>query len=324
MRAIWVEESGGPEKLRLRDDSQEPRPGPEEVPVRVALAGVNFGDIHQREGQYVADRTPPFVLGGEVAGTVESDASGFSAGERVVALLDTGGYAELAAAPAERTFRVPDGLELSSALALLIQGLTAWHLLRTAGRIAPGESVVVHSAAGGVGGLATQLARPMGAGRVIATAGSPDRRERALALGADVAVDPDAEDLASALTDANEGRPVDIVLETAGGRLFEQSFAALAPFGRLVAYGNSTREKARVSNAALLKTSRAVVGFWLFHALERRDMTEEPLRDLFERAAAGELEPQLGATYPMSEVRRAHEDLSARRTTGKLLLDPTA
>jgi NADPH2:quinone reductase len=324
MRAIWVDAAGGPEMLRLRVDSDEPLPGPDEVLVRVALAGVNFGDIHQREGQYVAERTPPFVLGGEVAGTVARDAAGFAAGERVVALLDTGGYAELAAAPAERTFRVPEGLDFSAALALLIQGLTAWHLFRTAAKIAPGESVVVHSAAGGVGGLATQLAKPMGAGRVIATAGSAERRERSLALGADAAVDPDADDLAGALTAANDGGPVDVVLEAAGGRLFEESFAALAPFGRLVAYGNSTREKVRVSNAALLKTSRAVVGFWLFHLLDRRDMTEEPLRELFERAAAGELAPQLAATYPMSEVRRAHEDLRARRTAGKVLLDPTA
>ena len=134
--------------------------------------------------------------------------------------------------------------------------------------------MVVHSAAGGVGGLAVQLARPMGAGRVIATAGSPERRERALELGADEAVDPDAEDLAGALVAANGGRPVDVVLEAAGGRIFEHSLAALAPFGRLVAYGNSTREKVRVSNAALLKTSRAVVGFWLYHCLERREMTE--------------------------------------------------
>ncbi len=184
--------------------------------------------------------------------------------------------------------------------------------------------MVVHSAAGGVGGLAVQLARPMGAGRVIATAGSPERRERALELGADEAVDAGAEDLAGALVAANGGRPVDVVLEAAGGRSFEHSLAALAPFGRLVAYGNSTREKVRVSNAALLKTSRAVVGFWLYHCLERREMTEEPLRDLFARAARGELSPQLGATYPMSEVRRAHEDMAARRTTGKLLLDPTA
>ena len=123
---------------------------------------------------------------------------------------------------------------------------------------------------------------------------------------------------------ANGGFPVDVVLESAGGHSFEASFAALAPFGRLVAYGNSTREKVRVSNAALLKTSRAVVGFWLFHLIERPEMTREPLRDLFDRAARGELEPAVGAIYPMSEVRRAHEDIVARRTTGKLLLDPTA
>ena len=305
-------------------DLPVPEPGEGQVLVRVSRAGVNFGDTHQREGQYVAERELPFVLGGEVAGVVDAGAAGFERGERVVALLETGGYAEHAVAPAAQTFRVPDGLSDDAALALLIQGLTAWHLLRTSARLAAGESVVVHSAAGGVGGLAVQLARPMGAGRVIATAGSADRRARALELGADVAVDPDTEALTGALVDANQGRPVDVVLETAGGRVFEQSLQALAPFGRLVTYGNSTREKVRVSNAALLKTSRAVVGFWLYHCLERREMTEEPLRDLFERAARGELVPQVGGTYPMSEVRRAHEDLAARRTTGKLVLDPLA
>ena len=308
-----IEELGGPEVLSV---SKVPDPEPEngEVLVRVTRAGVNFGDTHQREGQYVAKREPPFILGGEVAGTVD--------GERVVALLDTGGYAELVAAPAERVFPVPDGLTDEAALALLVQGLTAWHLFRTSARLAEGESVVVHSAAGGVGGLATQLAKPMGAGRVIATAGSDDRRARALELGADEAVDPEAEDLTAALIAANGGEPVDVVLETAGGRLFEQSLQALAPFGRLVAYGNSTREKVRVSNAALLKTSRAVVGFWLYHCLERREMVEPALADLFDRASRGELEPQVGETYPMSEVRRAHEDIAGRRTTGKLLLDP--
>ncbi len=323
MRAVRIDDFGGPEVLAVAE-VPEPQPAPGEVLVRVSHAGVNFGDTHQRENRYVAERSTPFVLGGEVAGTVAAPAEGFEEGERVVGLLDTGGYAERAAVPAARLFRVPDGLEAPAALALLIQGLTAWHLFRTSAKLAQGESVVVHSAAGGVGGLAVQLARPMGAGRVIATAGSPGRRERALELGADEAVDAGAEDLAGALVAANGGRPVDVVLEAAGGRSFEHSLAALAPFGRLVAYGNSTREKVRVSNAALLKTSRAVVGFWLYHCLERREMTEEPLRDLFARAARGELSPQLGATYPMSEVRRAHEDMAARRTTGKLLLDPTA
>ena len=314
---------GGSEVLDLAD-LPVPEPAEGQVLVRVSRAGVNFGDTHQREGQYVAQRELPFVLGGEVAGVIERGSAGFGPGERVVALLETGGYAEYAVAPAAHTFRVPDGLSDDAALALLVQGLTAWHLLSTSARLAAGESVVVHSAAGGVGGLAVQLAKPMGAGRVIATAGSGQRRARALELGADAAVDPDTEALTEALVEANEGRPVDVVLETAGGRVFEQSLQALAPFGRLVAYGNSTREKVRVSNAALLKTSRAVVGFWLYHCLERREMTEEPLRDLFERAARGELVPQVGGTYPMSQVRRAHEDLAARRTTGKLLLNPLA
>ncbi len=314
MRAVLIEQLGGPEVLRVSDVA-DPEPGPGEVLVQVTRAGVNFGDTHQREGQYVAEREPPFVLGGEVAGT--------AGGQRVVALLDTGGYAQLVAAPASRMFPIPDGLSDEAALALLIQGLTAWHLLRTSARLAEGESVVVHSAAGGVGGLATQLAKAMGAGRVIATAGSAERRERALVLGADAAVDPSAEDLTGALIEANGGEPVDVVLETAGGRVFEASLQALAPFGRLVAYGNSTREKVRVSNAALLKTSRAIVGFWLYHCLERRELVEPALEDLFARAARGELEPQVGAVYPMSEVRRAHEDIAGRRTTGKLLLDPS-
>jgi NADPH:quinone reductase len=287
----------------------------------VARAGVNFGDTHQRENQYVAEREVPFVLGGEVAGEVLHDAHGFAAGDRVVGLLETGGYAELAAVPATQAWAIPDGLQPDIALALLIQGLTAWHLLRTSAHLARGESVVVHSAAGGVGGLAVQLAKAFGAGRVIATAGSEERRAHAVQLGADVAVDPEAEDLTGALVEANAGAPVDVVLETAGGRVFEQSLQALAPFGRLVAYGNSTREKVRTSNAALLRTSRAIVGFWLYHCLERRDMTEAPLADLFARAARGEVRPQLGPTYPLSDVRRAHEDLAGRRTSGKLLLD---
>ena len=312
MRAVQVSEVGGPEVLRVAD-LPEPRPGEGEVLIEVALAGVNFGDTHQREGQYIAERELPFVLGGEVAGTVD--------GRRVVALLETGGYAERAVAPAQRTFDIPDGVSDHAALALLIQGLTAWHLYRTAARLGDGESVVVHSAAGGVGGLAVQLAKPMGAGRVIATAGSPERRDRALELGADVAVDPGTDDLTAALIDANGGEQVDVVLETAGGRVFEQSLQALAPFGRLVAYGNSTREKVRVSNAALLRTSRAVVGFWLMHLLNRPEMLAKPLADLFSRTARGELTAQLGPIYPLEEVRQAHEDLAGRRTTGKLVLD---
>jgi NADPH2:quinone reductase len=322
MRAVQIEEFGGPEVLKLAE-LPVPEPGEGELLVKVARAGVNFGDTHQRRNQYIAKHELPVVLGGEVAGTVERAAGGFQEGERVIALLRTGGYAEYAVAPAERAFRVPDGVSDDDALALLIQGLTAWHLLRTSARLAQGESVVVHSAAGGVGSLLTQLARPMGAGRVIATAGSAERRAEAVELGADIAVDPDTDDLTAALIAANGGAPLDVVLDTAGGRIFELSLAALAPFGRLVAYGNSTREQVAVTNGDLLKTSRAVVGFWLMHLLDRRDMLEGPLADLFERAARGELRPRIGAVHPLSEASRAHEDLEARRTTGKLTLDPS-
>ena len=322
MRAVQITEFGGPEVLQVAD-LPVPEPGPGELLIRVARAGLNFGDTHQRRNQYIAKHELPVVLGGEVAGVVERAVGDFAKGERVIALLRTGGYAEYAVAPAARTFRIPDGVSDDDALALLIQGLTAWHLWRTSAHLAEGESVVVHSAAGGVGSLLTQLAKPMGAGRVIATAGSEARRGEALELGADVAVAPDGP-LTESLIAANDGRPVDVVLDAAGGAVFEQSLAALAPFGRIVAYGNSTREKVPGTNGELLKESRAVVGFWLMHLLDRRDMLEQPLADLFARASRGELRPRVGGTYPLADAPRAHEDLEARRTTGKLTLDPTA
>jgi NADPH2:quinone reductase len=314
MRAVQIEEFGGPEVLQVVE-LPDPVPGEGELLVRVSSAGMNFADTHQRENSYLARYDLPLVLGGEVAGTDEQ-------GRRVVSMLRSGGYAELARAPAATTFPIPDGLDDGAALALLIQGLTAWHLFRTSAKLAAGESVVVISGAGGVGSLAVQLARPFGAGRVIATASTEEKRARTLELGADAAVDPAAEDLTAAIVEANGGRPVDVVLEMSGGRIFDAAMDALAPFGRIVAYGIAGREQNELQTGQLMRKSRAVVGFWLMHCLGRRDMMEEPLADLFERTVRGELVPQVGATYPMSEVRRAHEDLQGRRTSGKLLLDP--
>jgi NADPH2:quinone reductase len=189
--------------------------------------------------------------------------------------------------------------------------------------MAKGESVVVVSGAGGVGNLATQLAKPFGAGRVITTASTEEKRAKTLELGADAAVDPSVEDLKGALIEANEGRQVDVVLEMSGGGVFDQCAEALAPFGRIVAYGIAGREQNTLETGRLMRKSRAVIGFWLMHCLGRRDMMEEPLADLFDRAARGELVPQVGTTYGLSEIRQAHEDLQARRTSGKLLLDPS-
>jgi NADPH2:quinone reductase len=207
-------------------------------------------------------------------------------------------------------------------LALIVQGLTAWHLYRTSAALRPGESVVVIAASGGVGNLAVQLAKPFGAGRVIATASSESKREQALALGADAALDPNMDELGAAIREANGGKRVDVVLEMAGGRVFDECLSVLAPFGRIVAYGIASREQNTVQTGRLMRGSQSVVGFWLMHCLGREEMMREALDDLFGRAARGELKPLVGETYPLSEIRRAHEDLAARRTSGKLLLDP--
>ena len=323
MRAIRIEEFGGPDVLQLADIAT-PEPADGQVLVRVSRAGINFADTHQRENSYLAKFELPLVPGAEVAGTVARSVGGLEEGQRVVALLGSGGYAEYALAPAEATFPLPDGLDDGPALALVLQGLTAWHLFRTSAKLQQGETVVIHAAAGGVGSLAVQLAKPFGAGRVIATASTEDKRRLALDLGADAAVDPNADDLNAVLREANDGAKVDVVLEMAGGRVFDESLKALAPFGRLVAYGLASREPNQFSNGSLMRRSQAVVGFWLMHCLGRPDMMAEPLADLFERAARGELRPVVGETYPLSEVRRAHEDIQARRTSGKLLLDPAA
>jgi NADPH:quinone reductase len=316
MRAVQIDEFGGPEVLGVKD-VPTPEPADGELLIKVERAGMNFADTHQRENSYLAKYELPLVLGGEVAGTTED-------GRRVVALVPSGGYAEYAVAPEATTFPLPDGVEPDAALALLIQGLTAWHLYRTQARVAQGESVVVISGAGGVGNLAVQLGKPMGAGRVIATASSEEKRELTLELGADAAVDPNSDDLTAALIEANGGERADAVFEMAGGRIFDQSIEALAPFGRIVTYGIASGEPNQVETGRLMRKSRSVIGFWLMHCLGRPDMMEEPLADLFDRVARGELRPQMGATYPLSDVKQAHEDLQGRRTSGKLLLDPTA
>jgi NADPH:quinone reductase len=315
MRAIQVREFGGPEVLELVD-LPTPEPGPGEILIRVSRAGINFADTHQRRNEYLAAAELPLVPGTEVAGVREDT------GERVVAVTGTGGYAEYATAPQALAVPIPDGVDDGTALALVVQGLTAWHLYRTSGRVAEGESVVVHAAAGGVGSLAVQLGRPMGAGRVIATASTEEKRALARELGADAAVDAAPEGLADRLVEANLGNRVDVVFEMAGGEVFEQSLHALAPFGRLVAYGAASGERNEVATGRLMRRSAAVVGFWLVHCMSRPDMLREPLADLFERADRGELRPIVGGTYPLSEAARAHEDMQARRTTGKLLLDP--
>jgi NADPH2:quinone reductase len=317
MRAIQMSEYGGPEVLQLVELAV-PKPGHGEVLVRVNRAGLNFADTHRRTNSYLAKDELPLVPGSEVAGVREDT------GERVVALCGSGGYAEYATAPGALTFPIPEGVADETALALALQGLTAWHLYRTCARLSAGESVVVHAAAGGVGSLAVQLGKAMGAGRVIATASTPDKRALALELGADAAVDGAPEGLTERLLEANLGAPVDVVFEMAGGAVFDASLAAIAPFGRLVAYGIASGENNTVRSGGLMRRSRAVVGFWFAHCIGRPAMIDEALADLFERLSEGKLRVVTGPAYPLADAARAQRDLAERRTTGKVTLDPTA
>jgi NADPH2:quinone reductase len=324
MRAIQITEFGGPEVLEPVE-MPTPEPGPGEVLIEVGRAGVNFADTHTRDNSYVRKATLPLVPGSEVAGVVASAPAGseLSAGQRVVALTGLGGYAQYAVAPSAHTFAVPEGIDDGTALALIIQGTTAWHLYRTAARVADGESVVVHSAAGGVGSLAVQLGRSFGAHPVIAVASSAEKRELALELGADAAIDSDAEGLTERLVQANGGREVDVVFDMTGGDTFEHSYRALAHFGRIVVCGISSRQPNHISSGSLLRHSRSLVGFYLFHCLERPGMFAEALSDLFARVAAGEVKARVGATYPLERAAEAHVEIAERRTIGKVLLDPT-
>ena len=316
MRAIQINRFGGPEVLELVE-LPDPSPVDGFDVVDVTAAGVNYADTHQTEDSYLSSTQLPVVPGSEVAGRTTD-------GRRIAAFVGTGGYAEKALAPKGLEFDIPDGVSDGAAVALLVQGLTAWHLLRTCARMAPGESVVVHAAAGGVGTLAVQLAKAWGAGRVIGTASSPEKRELAESLGADVTVDANVEDMNAALREANGGRKVDIVLEMVGGSTFDGSLRALDRFGRLIVFGMASRTPPTpVEPGNLMMGSKTLMGFWLVDCMSDPALLLTPMKELMDMTASGALKPIVGANYPLEDARQAHEDMRARATTGKVVLVPT-
>lgn len=317
MRAIQVQQFGGPEVLELRE-IDEPVAPEGALLIDVSTAGVNYADTHQAENSYLAPAELPLVPGAEAVGTTAD-------GRRVVALLAGGGYAEKAVAFPNLAWDVPEQVGDGEALACVLQGSTAWHLLRTSAHLAQGDSVVVHAAAGGVGSIAVQLAKKWGAGRVIATASTAEKRELALELGADVAIDSRSQDFKGALIEANGGNRINVILDMAGGPTFDAGLHALAPFGRIVTYGMAGRKPAAAVDPTLLMArSRAVIGFWLAHCMTVPGMLDEAVNGLLEMIAGGELRAVTGGSYPLADARRAHEDIRGRGTTGKLTLDMRA
>lgn len=316
MRAVQITEFGGPEVLKV-GEIEEPVPGEGQVLISVDRAGVNYADTHQVENSYLSKAVLPLIPGGEVVGHTED-------GRRVVALVGTGGYAEKAVGYAQAAFDVPEGVSDADALALVVQGASAWHLLKTSTHLQPGESVLIHAGAGGVGSLAIQLAKLWGAGRVIATASTEEKRKQILELGADAAIDGNPGGLKDRIIEANNGKPVDVVLEMVGGKTFDESFDALAKFGRMVTFGAASREAAAaVQPGRLMKGSKTIAGFWLADCFKDPAMLSLPLAELFALVQDGKLRAIIGGEYGLSEIATAHEDMRARRTVGKLVLDPT-
>lgn len=297
-------------------DLPEPTAGPDESLVRVNRIGVNFADTHATRNDYLAKQSLPLIPGAELVGTTED-------GKRVAAVVPSGAYAEYVCVPESSLVPVPDEVDDEQAAGLLIQGLTADAILRISADTQPGESVAINAAAGGTGSLAVQIARAVGAGRVIAMASSPEKRHLTIELGADVAIDSRSESLKEDLIEANQGEMVDVILEMAGGEAFEQCLAALAPFGRLVTFGIASSDENRVRTGSLMRHSRAVIGFWITHLLARPDLVKPGLERVLGAAAGGQLRTVLGGTYPLEQAAEVHREMAARRTIGKILLDPS-
>ena len=322
VRAVVVTEFGAPKVLQVQD-RERPEPGPGQVLVDVAAVGVNYMDVYGRQGRppYAGDL--PFVPGGEGAGIVAAVGTGVASpavGDRVAWAGVTGSYAEQVLVPADRAVPVPAGVELQTAAAVLLQGITAHYLCHSTYPVQPGDVAVVHAAAGGDGLLLTQLVKRRG-GLVVATTSTPDKAELARRAGADAVATYDG--VVDAVEQASGGSGAAVVYDGVGATTFDDGLRCLRPRGMMVLYGAASGPVAafditRLAGAGSLYLTRPAMGSYVATREELLGRTGE----LFGWIAAGELDVHIGGTYPLAEAARAHEDLAGRRTTGKLLLLP--
>jgi NADPH2:quinone reductase len=324
MKVIKFEQFGGPEVLQWTD-ADKPVPAENEVLVEVKASGVNYADTARREGQYVVPTKLPYIPGAEVAGEIVEVGSGvknFKQGDRVVALIESNGYSEYVAVDSRVLTPIPDGVDYEQAVALPLQGLSAYHVLKTMGRLEPGESVLIHAAAGGVGAIAVQLARIFGAGKIIATASTEEKLEHAKAMGATHLVNYAEEGWADKVKEITEGKGVDVALEMVGGEVFNQTVKCLAPFGRLVIFGAASGEQATFHPGQLMRKNQAVIGFFLPQIMRKPELFQSSFKELLSYMASGELKLTIGGTYPLQKAAHVHELLQGRKTIGKLVLKP--
>ena len=325
MRALRFHKTGEPDVLVL-EEVPAPTPRAGEVLLRVRAIGINWADTRFRRGEYFVRPQLPQIAGMEAAGEVIALGEGvreLAVGDRVMALGENA-YAEQMTARADHCYPMPAGLSFVEAAALPVQGLTAHHTLGLHGRLVAGESVLVHAAAGGVGSLAVQLARRLGASKVIGTAGSDDKRALVQELGADLAVDYRAADWMHRVREATGGVGVDVILEMIGGtESYKRNLACLAPLGRLVVYGAATGDtRGQVEPIGLMHKNHTVSGYYLTPMLRRRDLCAPALASIAADVVEKRLRVLIGAEAPLAEGSRLHREMEARGTTGKLVLVP--
>ena len=313
MRAVVFERNGGPDVL-VPAERSDPAPGDGEVLVRVEAAGVNYMDVYERQGKAGYGTPPPAVPGAEGAGTIADT------GERVAWMNVQGSYAELLAAPRDRLVPVPDGVASDVAAATLLQGMTAHYLVNDSYAVQPGDWAVVHAAAGGVGLLLVQLVKQRG-GRVIATTSSPDKAELARGAGADEVIGYDG--FGARAREISGGDGVAVVYDGIGRTTFAEGLDALRPTGSMIVYGAASGapeplEVATLAAKGSLYVQRPTVKTYV----RTPELLQARARSVLDLVANSTLDVRIGATYPLTDARRAHEDLEARRTTGKLLLLP--
>ncbi len=323
MKAIRIHETGGPEVLRWEEVALA-APGPGQARVRHTAIGVNFIDTYHRTGLY---KLPlPSGLGVEAAGVVEAVGSGVAhvkPGDRVAYVSrPPGAYAEAAVVPADRLVRIPDGVSDEVAAAAMLKGMTVWMLVRRIHAVKPGENVLFHAAAGGVGLIAMQWLKAIGA-RTIATVGSDEKGKLALAAGASDVVVYTREDFAKRVRELTKGEGVPVVYDSVGRSTFEGSLDSLSPLGLLVSYGNASGPVPPFDLSVLAaKGSLFLTRPTLFSYTARREDLEEAARELFAVIASGKVRLEVKHRWPLAEAAEAHRALEGRRTTGSVVLVP--
>jgi len=327
MRAIRFRRVGGPDALVL-EESEEPKLRANAVRVAVKAAGVNYADVHFRKGEYFQKPVFPQIPGLEASGVIEAigdGVEGLRVGDRVIAFTSDGAYAEKLVTPAHLVYPMPDALTFEQGAALAVQGLTAMHALSLCARVQRGECVLVHAAAGGVGLMAVQLAKILGAGFVVGTASSEEKCALVRELGADLAIDYRTEDFSAAIKSKMRGEEragVDVILEMLGGtETYKRNLALLAPFGRMVVYGAASGDlHGTIEPVALMGKSVTIIGYYLTRVAARRELCAPQIAELAQLVVDQRLRVVIAETFPLDRAQDAHRAIESRKTVGKIVL----